>query len=64
MLIKMKHADTGHEVDVHPDMVADYAGGGYREIEIAKPETLRKTEAAPETETPAPVRRGRPRKAD
>jgi hypothetical protein len=63
MLVKMKHADTGHEVDVHPDMVADYAGGGYREIEIAKPETLRETQAPPETEA-KPVRRGRPRKAD
>ncbi len=30
MLVKMQHSDTGHKVDVHPDMVADYEGGGYR----------------------------------
>lgn len=30
MLVKMQHSDTGHKIDVHPDMVADYEGGGYR----------------------------------
>jgi len=29
-LVKMRHMDTGHQVDVHPDMVGDYAAVGYR----------------------------------
>lgn len=35
-LIKMKHVDTGHNVDVHPDMVDDYKSGGYHVIEQPK----------------------------
>lgn len=55
----------GHLVDVHPDMVADYFAGGYREIERAEQQTLRETETQTETQAEAPVkRRGRPRKAD
>lgn len=34
-LVKMAHADTGHKVDVHPDMVEDYKSGGYRVVEPA-----------------------------
>lgn len=54
-LVKMRREDDGHEVDVHPEMVADYMTGGYRIDENAKPEA--------QTETPV-KRRGRPRKAD
>lgn len=67
MLVKMKRADDGHTVDVHPTMLADYMAGGYRIIEDASEQALRKTEAEAQTETKAetPVkRRGRPRKAD
>lgn len=33
MLTPMRHIDTGHCVDVHPDMVEHYEAGGYREVE-------------------------------
>ena len=40
--IKMKHADTGKEADVHPDMEADYKAGGY--VPIKKPTRKTKSE--------------------
>ena len=59
MLIKMIRADDGHEVDVHPTMVADYMTGGYREVADAEPETLREAETETQAEAKAPVKRGR-----
>lgn len=35
-LIKMQN-DAGKLADVHPEMVADYVAGGYREMAEAKP---------------------------
>lgn len=65
MLVKMIRADDGHAVDVHPDMVADYMTGGYREVNDASEQAIRETETEAETKAEAPVkRRGRPRKAD
>ena len=62
-LVKMRREDDGHEVDVHPEMVADYMTGGYRIDENAKPEAIRQAETQTQTETPV-KRRGRPRKVD
>jgi hypothetical protein len=65
MLVKMIRADDGHAVDVHPEMVADYMTGGYREVSDSGEQAIRETEAKAETEAETPVkRRGRPRKAD
>ena len=41
-LVKMQN-DAGKTADVHPDMVADYVAGGYREIAEAKPAITRES---------------------